>query len=223
MYIHEVTTLSTSLPFSQDSRIIQLTPNSTLVLLDGQTSGVFCGLPVNCPCPIEHSIYFGPGKIAINNNTNHRVFKYNEENLFISLSTRASSVSSYCRTNYSRVMNEYSQLSWRNVKTGVNGSTKISGYLSDVEFFTYDGHVYIVYCQYYDSVLDTNELICTVLRNNENSDFEKIQHLPVKGAWKTHILYTAQGIVLIIGNVIPGVSNHTDIYRFSPTIQKVSF
>lgn len=50
---------------------------------------------------------------------------------------------------------------------------------------------------------------------------KQIQAIPVKGAWKMHILYTVQGIVLIIGNVIPGVSNYTDIYRFNTSNQKV--
>lgn len=29
-------------------------------------------------------------------------------------------------------------------------------------------------------------------------------------------MYTAQGIILIVGNVVPGVSNYTEIYRFKP-------
>lgn len=222
MYIQKATSIRADLPPLQDSRVIQLTRNSTLLLLDGQISGAFCGLPSDCPCPNEHSVYFAPGKIVVDNNTINRVFKYKEEEFYVSLNTTAVSVSSYCRTNYSKIINEFTQLSWKNVKTKVGGARKILGYLSGAEFFTYADRVYVIYCEYYNSVFDSHELYCTVLRSdNEKEDFEEIQLLPVKGAWKTHLLYTAQGIVLIIGNVVPGISNHTDIYRFNPMIQKV--
>lgn len=221
MYIQEVTTLRAALPPSQDSRVLPITENSSLVLLDGQISGTFCGLPAECPCPIEHSVYLSPGKIQINNNTQHRVFKYHEQDLFVGLSTKAVSVNSYCRTNYSKIFNEQSQLSWKDAKTGVKGFRKISGYVSDADFFTYNEWVYVIYCEYYDPVFDTHELFCTVLKSNQENNFEEIQKIPVKGAWKIHLLYTAQGIVLIIGNIVPGISNYTDIYRFNPTKNKV--
>lgn len=220
MYIQEITTLRAAMPPSQDTRVIQLTENSSLVLLDGQVSGVFCGLLPDCPCPIEHSVYFGPGKITIHNNTHHRAFKYNEKDTFVSINTTSRSVSSFCRTNAS---NEYTQLSWRNTKTNVTGLREIPGYLSDAEFFTYDGRVYVIYCEYYNKIFDSHEWFCTVMRTNQNGEMEEIQNIPVKGAWKTHLLYTAQGVVLIIGNVVPGLSNHTDIYRFNAQKLKVTF
>lgn len=221
MYIEEVTSLQVGLPPSQNSHLIQLTQNSTLVLLDGQISGQFCGLPLDCPCPIEHSVYFGPNKININNNTNYRVFKYNDNNFSISISTRAVSVNSYCRNGNSKIFNEYSLLSWRNNTTTVKGTRKIPGYLSDTKFFSFDGRVFVILCEYYDPVFDTHELYCTVFKSNEYDNLEVIQYIPVKGAWKVHLLNTTEEIVLVIGNVVPGFSNYTDLYKFNKTVQKV--
>lgn len=223
MYIQEVNTLGANLPPSQDIRILQLTENSTMLLLDGQTYGPQCALPSNCPCPIEHTVYFGPGKITITNNTNQRLFKYNEGDLFVSLSANPASVSSYCRNNFSNLFNEHSVLSWRDVKTGRKGSLETAGYISDADFFTYNGIIYVVVCKYYNLLYDSHELFCTLFANDKEGNFRDIQNIPVNGAWKSHLLYTAQGIVLIIGNVVPGVSNYTDIYRFDPVGEKVGF
>lgn len=163
------------MPPSHDSRVIQLTENSSLILIDGQLSGTFCGLPSQCPCPVEHSVYFGPGTVTINNNTNHRIFKYNEGDMFVSINSKAISVNSYCKTNNSKIFHEYSQLSWKNSRTNAKGSRKILGYLSDAEFFIYDGRVYAVYCEYYDPVLDSHELFCSVMRSNrENVSSSKL-------------------------------------------------
>lgn len=221
MYIEEVTSLRADLPPSQDTRVFQLTKNLTLILLDGQMPGNFCGLPHDCPCPIEHSIYFSPGKLVFDNNSTERVFKYKQQDLLINFKTNSTSVSSYCRKNHGKILNDLTQLSWKNVKTGIEGFRKIPGYLSDVEFFTYNGLVYVTYCEYYDPVFDTHELYCTVLRSNDQNYLEEIQRIPVKGAWKIHLLHTAQGIDLIIGNIVPGISNYTDIYRFHPIRQNV--
>lgn len=74
----------------------------------------------------------------------------------------------YYRTNSSKVLNEFSLLTWTSEKDRYGGSYtqpfNISGYISDVAYFTIKTHVYVVICRYYDPVLDTHNLDCTVIR-----------------------------------------------------------
>lgn len=169
MYIEEVASIPASIAPSLSSRVITLSDNSSVVLLDGQVPGTSCGLPVGCSCPVEYSVYIDPAEVSVHNNGLKRIFKNNNEELSVSLSTNSVSVSPLCRTNTSKNFYEDSLLSWKNTKLNVVGSSRISGYLSDAEFFNSNGRLYVVFCEYYDPVSDTYELFCTVARSTEKN------------------------------------------------------
>lgn len=66
--------------------------------------------------------------------------------------------------------NEASILSWSSIRGSRESSgsfihpQNITGYVSDVEFFEQNGHVYVVICRYYDCALNKHDLGCLVMK-----------------------------------------------------------
>lgn len=76
----------------------------------------------------------------------------------------------FFRSNTSKVLNEFSALTWTSeiAKTDLYVQQQpydnITGYISGVEYFSIKNQIYVVACRYYDPVLDTHDLDCMVMK-----------------------------------------------------------
>ncbi|XP_017785532.1 PREDICTED: uncharacterized protein LOC108568764 [Nicrophorus vespilloides] len=202
--------------------------DSVMMHIKSEEPGNKCGLPEACLCSGQHTMQITPGysKNVIENKYGQRVFSYRNEVIFVHVMTNSVSSGEDCRTNGSSLY-EYTTLTWTVAPVGSrNGSSHvyqnmITGYISDVKFFTSGGQVYIVLSRFYDPIINSHDLFCQVLRLSKEMDqVEDVQRIPTKAAWTLHIFYTAQGINLIIGNKEYTDYNNGDlstgIYRFNP-------
>ncbi|KAG5899454.1 hypothetical protein JTB14_015307 [Gonioctena quinquepunctata] len=204
-----------------------------LIHVTGHESGEYCGLPDNCQCPQQFTMEISPENSVTTfpNKGYQRIFSYDDERMIVYLTTNSVSTSSNCSTGIKKVMNELSMMTWNTIPTAeTNGSffqyhSFFAGYISKVEFFTLENKTYAIIGRYYDPVLDSYDLDCTVIKFNENRmNATEIQKIPTKAAREIHLVYTAQGVVLIIGSIKDtqqyDEEDETQILRFNPLNEK---
>ncbi|XP_056645403.1 uncharacterized protein LOC130450794 [Diorhabda sublineata] len=237
--------LPEELMYLEISKILQITvPNvvgassvttneNVLIHVNGYETGIYCGLPNTCTCPSQYSIEIS-SQFSVNifpNKGFQRIFTYDDEKSVVNILTNSISTSSICRSNKSKLMNEVSMVTWtkkteRNIPGVFYQYDKfLSGYISKVDFFSLNGKSYAVIGRYYDPVVDSYNLDCTVMRFDENRlTATDIQRIPTKGVQELYVFHTAQGVLLVIGNQIPTDIYHeyddTKIYRFNPGTEK---
>uniref|UniRef100_A0A6P7FVF0 Uncharacterized protein LOC114333090 n=1 Tax=Diabrotica virgifera virgifera TaxID=50390 RepID=A0A6P7FVF0_DIAVI len=236
MYLEKSDALQVEMPNSLRASSIVSAEDEIVILINGFKSGSYCGLPNNCSCAVQSSIVISPHS-SVNvfpNSGVQRFFSYDDGNTTINFITNSVSTSSHCRTNKDNLINEISIMTWTTKTRGnKKGSfyqynTFFTGYISKVDFFTLNDKTYAVIGRYYDPILDSYDLDCTIIQISEDKTHAlEIQRIRTKGVIEVYLMQTAQGVVLVLGNQTPNDVHHenefTNIYRFNPNTEQFIF
>ncbi|KAK4872002.1 hypothetical protein RN001_016126 [Aquatica leii] len=191
-----------------------------------------CSLSNSCPCPIQEVLQITNEKSIHSIGKSHiqRVFGYESDDISIQLVTNGISTSELCRTNSSTGFNETTSLMW--ITHSPNGAVdhyyypeNVSGYVSGVEFFSYNGSSYVIITRFYEPINNTYNVPCLVFKiTKERGDVELIQTISAESAWVLHLFHTVNGVVIIIGSLAStsklNSNSGVSVYRFDEKLEQ---
>ncbi|XP_030756290.1 uncharacterized protein LOC115882382 [Sitophilus oryzae] len=225
MYIEKSDDLQIKIKNTIDARVTVI-EDYALIHIVSEEVGDTCFLPKSCKCPVQYTIEISPQNSVSHflNKQQQRVYSYDDGTITIHFTTTSISTDSHCRTD-NRDYLEMSTMTWSTRKShNSTGSFNIypsvfQGYISGVEFFSIGVTTYAVIARYYDPAIDSHDLDCTVIKFSEDkSTTTVIQKIPTKGVWSIYVLYTAQGVILVVGNIVG--MGYTEIFKFNVETQK---
>uniref|UniRef100_A0AAR5PVR9 VWFD domain-containing protein n=1 Tax=Dendroctonus ponderosae TaxID=77166 RepID=A0AAR5PVR9_DENPD len=222
MYIEKSEDLQIGIQNAIDARVTKI-KDYTLIYIISEESHDQCSLPEGCKCLIQHTLEVSPhlSVALISSEARQRTYSYDTDTLTIHVQTSSISTDQRCRANST---DEISTLHWSTRSSNISDTTNtypvmFTGYLRAVEFFTLGGTTYAVLALYYDPITDTHDLNCTIIRfKDDKTSASEIQQIETHRASTLHILHTAQGVIMIIGNVAD--QSYTKIYKFNDDLQK---
>ncbi|CAG9816474.1 unnamed protein product [Phaedon cochleariae] len=228
MYLEKSDDLQISVPDTLSASVVTSKGYVLLHVTGKEPSGEYCGLPRYCECPLQYALEISPERsiTAFPDKGSQRIFSYDDEKMIVHFITNSVSTSANCSTDKSKLMNEVSMMTWNTLSTvNVTGQFYqypkfFPGYISKVVYFTLDDITYALVGRYYDPVLGSNDLDCTVIRFDEKRmNATETQKILTRGVNELHVFHTAQGVVLVIGNSIgpqnEDADGETQIHRFN--------
>ncbi|KAF7274468.1 hypothetical protein GWI33_012887 [Rhynchophorus ferrugineus] len=225
MYIEKSKDIQISIKETNDARVTT-TKDYVLMYILGEEVNELCGLPKGCKCPVQYTVEISPHNSVtlLLNKQQQRMFSYDDDTMTVNVVTNSISTDSYCRLS-SHNISDITTINWTTRTDNITPggfyiyTAYFNGYLSGAQFFTLNKVTYTIIALYYDANSDSFDLSCNIMRFNENKTKAVIiQEIPTKGVWTIYILHTAQGIILIIGNIV--TEKTTEIYRFNEELQK---
>ncbi|VEN58436.1 unnamed protein product [Callosobruchus maculatus] len=232
MYLEKSKNLQIQVPNSMDTTAVQL-KDYVLLHVTGEEPGPRCSLAESCRCPVHQTLEISPQRTVTDMPTKGvmRVFSYDDDTMIIHFISNSVSYNSTCRTDESKLFNEYSAMSWNTYNTSTTSAgfhqheDVFLGYIRKVEFFSLHGKTYAIVGTFYDPVLDSYDLNCIVYKfEGAKTKAKEIQRIPTKGVREVYILHTAQGVTLILGNSKDSDLYHeeeeTQILRFNENIEQ---